>query len=168
LEGNGAGNIALAVVAFIISAILGVLVGILCRKIVRVGAGALGGLGGFFLGFTLYNLVLHFTQNIYILSVLTFGLAAFGAWFCYHYYHKILIFLTAGVGSYVLVRGIAIFAGNYPNEATIYSQLKNGVKPQFDNYFYMYFGLIIFFFLAGTFYQRRKLHLHGDEYHKHY
>lgn len=61
LEGHGKGHIALAVLAFIISIGLAVLTGFILKKVVRAGAAVLGALGGFFLGFALYNFALSWS-----------------------------------------------------------------------------------------------------------
>lgn len=166
LDGTGKGHAALTVLAFIISGAIGVGVGLLCKKLVRVGAAILGGAAGYFAGFTIYNFIIQSwlsymldqDKMFYILIGLTFGLAFVGAFICFRYYHRLIINLTAAIGSYVLVRGISVFGGHYPNEITTYSQLMNGAKPDFDNYTYIYFGGMLFCFVTGYIYQHRTKH----------
>lgn len=80
----------------------------------------------------------------------------------------ILVYTTAIIGSYALVRGISIFTGNFPNEITTYQEIMAGTFV-LSNYFYIYLVSIISAAVVGVLVQR-KLGFHeqktDDEYHK--
>jgi len=163
MEGNGRGHIGLTILAFIISGAVGVAIGWLLKSMIKIGACVLGGVAGFFLGFTLYNFALAWTENIYILIALSFGLAIALAYTAFKHFNAIVIFGTSLIGSYSFIRGISIFAGHYPNEVMIFNQLSNGVKPELDGYFYLYFSGIVVMFVLGVVYQHKtKNDNHGN------
>ncbi len=99
----------------------------------------------------------------------------------YQFFDEIVVFGTALVGAYIHVRGISVFGGHYPNEVMLFSQLRNGVRPQFDNWFYLYLAGIVLVFVLGTIVQFRYVqtskhvqeneryhHRHESHYRKHH
>ena len=123
------GKIALTVVAFILGIAGGIGIGLLFFKLERLGAAILAGAFGFFVGSTLYNLALFWAYNVYVYFAFSIIIALVFAFLAWRYFENILIFGTAFFGAYVLVRGISMFAGHFPSEIEIISQLSNGVKP---------------------------------------
>jgi len=151
LEGNASGGkIALCVVGFILGLAGGIGCGMLFFKLEKLGASILAGAFGFFVGSTLYNLALFWAYNVYVFFIWSILIAVLFAFLAWRYFDKILIFGTALLGGYALVRGISMFAGHYPNEVEIISQLANGIKPHLDGYFYIYLGGIIVAFVLGV------------------
>ena len=41
-----------------------------------------------------------------------------------------MIFGTSLIGSYMAVRGVSLFAGNFPNEITLFSELGEGISVE--------------------------------------
>lgn len=125
-----------------------------------MGAAILAGAVGFFLGSTLYNLALFWAYNVYVYFVFSIVIACLCAFLAWKFFHQILIFGTAILGGYALVRGISLFLGHYPSEIEMITQLANGVKPQVDGYFYIYIaGMVVAFVLGAvvqTKFQNRK------------
>ena len=81
----------------------------------------MGGIAGFFLGFTLYNFLFAlWLKNTVLLAVSSVGGAAILGYVSYVYERRLISILTAILGAYALIRGIAVFAGKYPNEIMIY------------------------------------------------
>lgn len=132
LEGNDKGSIPLVVLAFVGSAALGAAAGFVLAKLLKLGAMVLGAFAGFFLGSLIYNLAFYWSHNIYALCALSFGTAIIVACIAFKFYDIIIIFGTALIGSYAFVRGIANFAGHYPNEIVLYGELANNIKPTLE------------------------------------
>jgi len=170
MENNGRGNIGLTVLAFIISGVIGILAGWFLRVFLRIGACFLGAVCGFFLGGSLYNLAFYWANSLWLLICVSFGLAILGAFLAYRFYNQIIIFSTSLIGSYAFIRGISLFAGHYPNEVMIYSQIANGVKPELTWEFYAYFSGMVVMFVSGCAYQYWRWAKHHDDphYNKHY
>lgn len=53
-------------------------------------------------------------------------------------YKLVLIVVTAFNGAYMVIRGISIFAGGYPNEFTLISKIKNKDLDSVPWEFYIY------------------------------
>jgi len=54
-------------------------------------------------------------------------LATFLSW---KFEQQALIFGTAFMGSYSFIRGVSVFAGGFPNEMTLFSELVAGQEAQ--------------------------------------
>jgi len=111
------GEITLAVMSFLFALGLGIFVGFLIKKVWRTGITILGTAAGFFIGFVLYTFVLiTWIQHVGVL-IASCGLSAllFG-YLAYKYDKHIIIYLTSFIGAYAFIRGISMFAGNFPNE----------------------------------------------------
>jgi hypothetical protein len=121
MEGDGTGNVALAVLSFVISLAAGIALGYFLFSALSLGAAVLGAIGGFFIGFTLYNLLLEWSSSLTLLIILTFGAAIAMAYLALKFFDEIVVFGTALIGSYVFVRGITLFTGHYPNEIMLFS-----------------------------------------------
>jgi hypothetical protein len=74
-EGNGNGSIALTVLAVVISLGIAGVVAYFLYNILIIGAVVLGAVGGFFIGFTTYNLAFSWSESLLALIGLCFGLA---------------------------------------------------------------------------------------------
>jgi hypothetical protein len=121
MEGTGTGSSALTVLSFLISIAAGIVLGYVLFSRLIVGAAVLGAIGGFFIGFTVYNLLLEWTNSLVLLIILTFGVAIAMAYLAFKFFDEIVVFGTSLIGSYVFVRGISLFAGHYPNEVMLFS-----------------------------------------------
>jgi hypothetical protein len=117
---------------------------------------ALGAICGFFLGFLLYSLVFAqfikaTTVFLWITLVVT---TIIGAWFVYRNQEDMEVHISHIIGSYLTIRGIAFFAGGYPNEAETFYKLKKG---DFDlpASFYLYFALFLALNAAGWYVQHK-------------
>ena len=85
-------------------------------RLQKLGAAILAGFFGFFVGSTIYNLLLFWAYNVYVFFIFSIAIALICAYLAWKFFHQILIFGTAFFGAYVLVRGISMFAGHFPNE----------------------------------------------------
>jgi hypothetical protein len=113
---NDKGNVALAVVSFLVAAALAVFASWFLYKLEKVAATVLAGAVGFFVGTTIYNLFFWWVANVWALVALDVVFVILFAFLTWRYFERILIFGTAFIGAYALVRGISLFAGHFPNE----------------------------------------------------
>jgi len=87
----------------------------------------------------------------------------------YALYSHAVIFSTAIIGGFMVIRGIGMYAGGFPDLELVITQIKNGQVPSFNNAFYGYlagFIVITIGFLAfqyKMFYVRSK---YEHPYHK--
>ena len=137
----------------------------------RIGASILGAVGGFFLGFVLFNLVFaKWCDSLVLLIIIAFGLAILVGFVAYKWDKLIIVYLTAFVGAYALVRGVSLFAGNFPNEITSFQEIVAGTFV-LSNYFYIYLAAFAVTTLIGSIVQRKlgfhESH-HVDDYYKMY
>jgi hypothetical protein len=131
-------QVGIAVAAFLIALALALFAGWFIKKVRRVGLGLLGGAAGLFLGFTLYNMLFAmWVKHVAVLVLSTVGFAALGCFAAYKWDKVIIVYVTAFIGSYALIRGISVFAGSYPNEISMFTQMMAGVfdlSPAFYGY----------------------------------
>lgn len=163
LDGDDKGNVALTVISFLVATALSVFAGWFLFKLERIGATLLAGAVGFFVGTTIYNLFFFWANNVYVLIVFDIVFVVLFAFLAYRFFDHILVFGTAFLGAYALVRGISLFAGHFPNEIEIFQQLSNGIKPELDGYFYIYLGAIVVTFIIGVVVQKRVTFKNTDE-----
>lgn len=160
------GEIALAVFVFIAALAVALFVGWFVKKARRIGGTIAAAAGGFFGGFMLYNLVFaQWWNNIACLLILSIGLAVIAGFVAWRFDKVIIVYLTAAIGAYALVRGISIFAGNFPNEITTYQQIVAGTFV-LSNYFYIYLASIIGTAIVGVVVQWKlgyHEHKHDDD-----
>lgn len=137
---RSAGQIAVCILSFVAAAAVAIFVGWFVKKARRIGGAILGAVAGFVLGFILYNLVFaQWWNNIACLIIVSFGLCFAGGFAAWKWDKLIIVYLTAFIGGYALVRGVAVFAGNFPNEITTFQEIIAGTFV-LNNYFYYYLG----------------------------
>lgn len=122
-------EIVLAVFVFIGALAAAFSVGWFIIRVRRVGVTVLAGAGGCFFGITLYNLVFaQWASEVWVLILvvgLSLGIAAYMAW---TYQNAVIVYVTAFLGSYALVRGVSVFIDKFPfpNEITMIQELITG------------------------------------------
>lgn len=118
-----------------------------------------GGVGGFFLGELLFNLFGNrFGTNLTIVHILFIIVAVVGMIILATIFDQaIMIFSTAFIGSYMVVRGLSLFIGGFPSESTIIDIAKKGETEQFSKLLnwslYLYLGAIVFLTIVSIFLQ---------------
>jgi hypothetical protein len=139
--------------SYVFSIVIGVFVGFILTKMLRVGAAIMGAIGGLFAGLTLAGLLFFWTDSaipFYVLS--TIGVIAMAVLSLRHY-DNIVIIGTSMLGSYCFVRGFSLFIGGFPPENTIVDTF---IKGDFTTEFIIYIALFIITTAVGIFYQRRQ------------
>ena len=71
------------------------------------------------------------------------------------FFDHILIQSTSILGSFVVVYGIGLIAGHYPNPFNIVSMIQNGQFSEIDPLFYAYMGGNLVLYIIGAFVQYR-------------
>jgi len=130
----------LYVVNFLGGMICAFALGYLFTIISKAGIIALGSFFGIIFWILVYDALLTRTPlySLYIgcaIFVWVFGLLA------YFFPLYLSIISTEFIGSYFLIRGIAFFAGGFPNALLIYDIIQSG--GHFNNLFYLYLGVIL-------------------------
>jgi hypothetical protein len=165
------GQIAATVISFLFAIALAVFAGWFIKRARRIGFTLLGAAAGFFGGFLFYSLVfIQWLENTYVLFVICFLCAFAGGFLVYRFDKDIIVFVTAFIGAYALIRGISIFAGHFPNEIALYGQIQSGTFQGLDPVFYGYLAGIVVLGVVGCIFQvKQEYHKHShydDEYYK--
>lgn len=135
--------------------ILGGLVGFLLVKSRKVGITILAGWGGATIGFILSTtFVIESTAAYWGVIV---GCVIVCAFFAFKTEKKVIMLATALIGAYLIIRGISMYAGGFPNENALHSELKSGAITweTFPKTFYAYFAGIIVLAGISFMYQRK-------------
>ncbi|KAL4459327.1 hypothetical protein ABPG74_017940 [Tetrahymena malaccensis] len=141
--------------AIIVSVLVGIVGAIIAFKIERFGIFCLGALAGTFLAFIIFN-TFHFASSNKFVLWIEVGLCSiiFGC-LCVYIKSYILILASSLVGAYMIVRGISLYPGGFPNELTVSQQIKNG-DWSFPWYYYLYLSAIIVLKVCGGIFQYRR------------
>lgn len=110
-------DIVLAVFVFLGAGAAAYFVGWFIIKTRRIGVTILTGAGGFFLGITFYNLIFaQWATEAWVLIVVVLGFTVAAAALAWKYQNAVIVYVTAFLGSYSLVRGFSVYIGGFPNE----------------------------------------------------
>ena len=121
-----------------VGVILGIVIGFLLVKFIKVGAFLFSAWGGFTLGLVLWNTFIYLSGYDWVMWVsavlvgLIFGIVAF------FFFEHILILSTAIIGSFLTIRSIGEVVGNYPNEFQIAELIRDGVYNKIPSVYYGY------------------------------
>jgi hypothetical protein len=131
------------------SIIVGLLVGFVLAKFVKVGAFILAGWGGFAVGLLIYNALFSNIDSPFAFWGVTIGVAlVFGVLTVFLFDH-IFIQATAILGAFLFTYGIGLVAGHYPNPFTIVELIKNNQWKGMDPLFYAYMGGTLLLYIIG-------------------
>jgi len=100
---------------FALGILCGLIGGYVLYKLQRLAGALFAAWGGFLLGMVLARLVglKDFTIAFWLFNFL---LSLFSAVLSWIFYYHVVILSTAFIGSYVLVRGVSLYTGGFPNE----------------------------------------------------
>jgi hypothetical protein len=147
-------------VVFGICVVVGIFIGLLLAYLTRFGIAVLAAWGGVTVALMLYSSFLYQWDNdkrvLFWLFVVAVGVATGLIGFAL--FNHAIIISTSLIGSYLIIRGISLFAGGFPNEALIIEQIKNGQTPQFDNAFWGYLAGFIVLTLGCVVFQYKMFY----------
>jgi len=122
----------------------------------------MAGWGGATLGFILTTtFVIESTAAYWGIIVACAIVAAF---FAFKTEKLVIMLATALLGAYLCIRGISMYAGGFPNEAALHSELQAGVITwdTFPKTYYAYFAGI--FVLSGISFWYQRKHNKNEHY----
>lgn len=99
-------------------AISGLVAGFFLVKFLKFGIALTGGTAGAALAFLILNLV-RLDKNQLLYWSIVIGVAAIATFLTFKKSDEFMIFSTAMIGSYLLIRGTSLYTGGYPNEFMI-------------------------------------------------
>ncbi len=102
-----------------VSAIVGLFIGFVLRRMLHIGAAIIGAVGGFFIGIAIYNIFFFYAQSYLLLRAISILCAIAMAILSFKIFDHIVIYSTAIFGSYSFVRGASLFIGKFPNEIQV-------------------------------------------------
>jgi len=135
--------------------ILGLVIGYLVVKSRKVGIAILAGWGGATVGFIITTAFVIESKAAYWGVIL--GCVIVCAFFAFKTEKKVIMLGTALVGSYISIRGISMYAGGFPNESALHSELESGALTwdTFPKTFYAYFaGILVLSGISFTYQMR--------------
>jgi hypothetical protein len=139
-----------------VSIVVGLLVGFLFIKFIKLGVFVLAGFGGYTLGLLLYNAFLYKIDSQVAFWCITVGIALVAGVLGLFLFDHVLIHATAFFGSYLFIYAIGLVAGGYQNPFTIVTEIKNGLIDSIDPVFYAYFAGNIVLYILGALIQYRQ------------
>lgn len=139
------------------SILLGLIVGMVFVKLVKLGAFCIAAWGGFSLGLLIYNAFGYYMNSQVGFWILCIGLALICGILAIFFFDHILIHATALCGSFLVINGIGLVAGHYQNPFTLYTYIDSGAYNTIDPIFYAYLaGNIVLYILGAVFQYRQK------------
>jgi len=131
---------------------LGVGVAYFAISVITLVKFSIGGYLGFIFSALAYQFVLRYIHTtdpevLYWITVLV--CIIIGCILINFLVKQVMIVATSFIGSYVVIKGISLYAGRFPNEQVIFEMLKNQEYDQLaevlNYYLFIYFQLGIFF-----------------------
>lgn len=107
-------------------AAVGLIVGALLAKFVKVGAAVLAAWGGFALGLILNEAVMYKFEYAWVFWTTNGICMLVCAALTFKIFNQIIVGSTSLLGAYLLARGVSCYLGHYYNEFTIINMLKSG------------------------------------------
>ncbi len=162
----GTGNLALTIFAFALAIMAAGVAGHTSYTFKPLGKLFLGALAGYIFGSFVYNLFFIFWNKALVTLVVCQSVfTLIGGYLGYKLQDGFTIISTAIIGAFATVRGIAIFAGGYPDEFDLYKDITSGTAKA-DGVLFAYMGAMTALFALGFAYQRRGLYCNEDNFQK--
>jgi len=113
---------------------------------------------GFVLIMILWSLIIHqiCNSNQIVLIILLFIGVIGCAIASYYFRRQVILVSTSYVGAYLCLKGLGILVGGFPNEFTLYQQIKNGDLTTWSSTVYLYLGGIIVLGTVALIYQEKN------------
>lgn len=143
-------------VVLAVAVLLGLLLGFLFIKFIKLGAFALAAWGGFSFALLIYNAFLYKMDSDAGFWCFTIGTAVVFGVLALCFFDHILIHATALLGSFMAVYGIGLVAGRYQNPFTIVQMIKEGTITSIDPVFYAYLAGNLILYVLGFLFQYRQ------------
>ncbi len=142
-------------VTILVALVLGLLLGWLLLKFIRIGIFLVAAMGGYSFGLLIYNAFLYKMHSQTGFWCFTVGIGLLFGVLSLCWFNHILIHATAIFGSFLAVYGIGLVAGRYTNPFTIAELIQNGQLDGLDPVFYAYLAGNLVLYGLGAAYQYR-------------
>ena len=104
---------------------------------------------GVYLGFFIYKWTFQlFWDNFIVLGVLIMTFALVMGGYAYVYAFRLILPITAGLGSFFMLRGVSVLLGGFPTDFTSFTGSSEGLK-----YTFFYLMAFILLFAIGIYHQ---------------
>jgi hypothetical protein len=154
---SGKDSLWMTILSFLVAIIVALFLGFVMYKTIKFGAMLLGAISGGLIGATFYNLAFYAAESFYLFVFTVAFLGIVGAFLAYRYFDQIVILSTALIGSYCFIRGIAVYAGGWPNEMELINKIANDVEITIPYQLYIYISAVILLFILGSVFQFREM-----------
>ena len=145
------------------SVLLGLLLGCLFVKLLKLGAFVIAAWGGFSLGLILYEAFpMYKIDSQVFFWCFTLGLALICGLLALCLLDHVLILATSLAGAYFFIAGIGLVAGRFQNPFTIVTERMNGQIVSIDPVFYAYLAGILVMWVLGAMVQYRHRRQDND------
>jgi len=149
------------------SILIGIIVGVLLVKFSRFAAFAIGAWGGYVLGLFINDLALWAVASTWLFWLVNIGCAIVCGVLAFFFFNPAIILSTAFIGSYLILRGIGMYAGGFQNEYTIVSEIQSGTSDNILWTTYAYLAGMVVVFIIGSIVQFKTLKSMSEEEKKH-
>lgn len=144
-------------VAICASIVLGIIFGFAAPKLKKpYGACLLAFWAGYTTGTMLNNSVTYLSGSATLLWIVNLTIATAFSITAYFFFDKAIIFSTSMVGSYMVIRGVSLFFGGFPNEYMLLKMIQTGKITNIDPVFYAYLGGVLAMTTLCYFWQYRR------------
>lgn len=127
----------------VVSVILGLIAGGLSVMLEKYAAALLAGWGGFLLGVMLNETVLWLANSAWLFWIVNITMAIGFAVLGFCFFDHGIVFATSFIGAYMMLKGIGIMAGGFPNIYVLIEMIKSGAIDTIDPAFYGYMAGIV-------------------------
>lgn len=135
-----------------VSVALGLVAGFLSVYLENYAAAILAGWGGFLLGVMLNETVLWLANAAWLFWVVNISFAIIFAILGFCFIDHAIVFATSFIGAYMMLKGIGIMAGGFPNIYVLIKMIKSGAIDSIDPAFYGYMaGIVVMTILCIVF-----------------
>jgi len=145
-------------VILLCSVLLGLFVGAMFVKVIKLGAFAVSAWGGFSLALLIYNAFLYKINSQAGMWGFCFGVALLFGILSLYYFEHVLMNATALIGAHLAINGVGLVAGRYQNPFTIAEERRNGIYENIDPAFYAYLAATLVLYALGVYVQYRQRH----------
>lgn len=154
-----------------LSVVLGLLGGFLTVYMEKFAGALLAAWGGFLLGVLLNETVVWLAGQAWLFWVINIVLALIFFLLGLKFFDHAVMISTSFIGSYMIMKGIGMMAGGFPNIYVLIKMIEDGAMDSIDPVFYAYLaGIVILTILTSIFqfkcWLKKKLEAETHPYQK--
>lgn len=148
------------------SVLLGLISGFLLVKLEKFAGAILAAWGGFLLGVLINETVMWLAGSAVLFWVINVVMALVFFAIGYKFFDQAVMISTSFIGSYMMMKGVGIMAGGFPNIYVLIKMIEDGAIESIDPVFYAYlFGIVVLTVLTSIFqfkvwYKKREAEEH--------